>query len=100
MPSSSTPSETQQQQQQQPPSAEDPPAPEAAEQPPPPPTPGPRATAFLKLYDNALSHTLRAISYESFAACFPSIAEAAPASLKAMHQGLVGRLERFAKVGL
>ncbi|KAH8815965.1 Nnf1-domain-containing protein [Xylogone sp. PMI_703] len=94
MPSSTIPSE------QQPP-----PSPSQAERtaPSPPPqqptpvTPGPRATAFIKLYDNALSHTLRAISYDSFAACFPSIARTAPESLKAMHQGLVGRLEGFAK---
>ncbi|RFU24870.1 hypothetical protein B7463_g11468, partial [Scytalidium lignicola] len=90
MPSSTTSSE------------QPPPPPEHMSPSPPPqqPTPltlGPRATAFLKLYDDALSHTLRAISYKSFAACFPTIAQSAPESLRGMHQGLVGRLEGFAK---
>lgn len=63
-------------------------------------TPGPRASAFIKLYDGALSSTLQSISYESFAACFPLIAAQAPDSLRAMHGAFVGRLEGFAKVCL
>jgi len=68
--------------------------------PPAPPialTPGPRAAAFTTLYNSALSNTLKSVPYESFAACFPSIAEQAPAALKAMHSGLTSRLEQFAK---
>ncbi len=61
-------------------------------------TPGPRASAFVKLYNDALSNTLKSISYESFAACFPLIAVQAPDSLRAMHGAFVGRLEGFAKV--
>ncbi|KAH9224012.1 Nnf1-domain-containing protein, partial [Leptodontidium sp. 2 PMI_412] len=69
---------------------------------PPPPapttsTPGPRATAFTKLYNDALANTLKAVSYDSFASCFPSIAEGAPTALKGMHADMAGKLERFAK---
>lgn len=78
--------------------------PSADRSPSPPPsaptasTPGPRASAFITLYNNALSNTLKSISYESFAACFPLIAQQAPDSLRAMHGAFVGRLEGFAKV--
>jgi hypothetical protein len=61
-------------------------------------TPGPRASAFITLYNSALSNTLKSISYDSFAACFPLIATQAPDSLRAMHGAFVGRLEGFAKV--
>ncbi|PVH84777.1 Nnf1-domain-containing protein [Cadophora sp. DSE1049] len=60
-------------------------------------TPGPRATAFQKLYSDALANTLKSISYPSFATCFPSIAEHAPSALKILHENMVGRLEGFAK---
>ncbi|KAK2629085.1 hypothetical protein QTJ16_002188 [Diplocarpon rosae] len=68
---------------------------------PPPPaptalTPGPRALAFSTLHSKTLSKTLSAISYPSFAACFPRIAEQAPAALKGMHSSMVSRLESFA----
>ncbi len=76
--------------------------PEKSPSPPPQPptqqTPGPRAAAFIQLYNNALDSTLNAVSYESFAACFPQIAERAEVPLRAMHGGMVGRLEGFAKV--
>ncbi|KAH7360275.1 Nnf1-domain-containing protein [Rhexocercosporidium sp. MPI-PUGE-AT-0058] len=64
---------------------------------PTPSTPGVRATVFTKLYNDALAKTLTAISYPSFASCFPSIAEQAPAALKGMHADMAGKLERFAK---
>lgn len=70
---------------------------------PPPPkptatTPGPRATQFNKLCTDALSSTLRATSYDSFADCFPTIAAQAPNSLRQMYKGFVEHLERFALV--
>src|SRR3954466_10996665 len=69
--------------------------------PPVPPTastPGIRASAFQKLHNDALASTLKAISYDSFADCFPLIAAQAPGSLRAMHGDFISRLERFAKV--
>jgi len=57
-----------------------------------------RAAAFTKLYNDALASTLKSISYESFADCFPVIAQQAPGSLKGMHNNFVRRLEGFAKV--
>lgn len=61
-------------------------------------TPGPRAAAFTNLYTQALSSTLKSVSYESFADCFPMIAKQAPGSLRHMHENFIGRLEQFAKV--
>ncbi|KAG0646910.1 hypothetical protein D0Z07_6468 [Hyphodiscus hymeniophilus] len=48
-------------------------------------TPGPRAQAFIKLCNDALSKTLRSVSYDSFAACFPLIASQAPEALRTVH---------------
>jgi kinetochore protein NNF1 len=67
--------------------------------PPAPPTqqtPGPRATAFINLYTSALDSTLKSISYPSFAACFPSIAQNAPTQLAAMHTGMTNGFKGFA----
>jgi fructose-1,6-bisphosphatase len=62
------------------------------------PTPGPRATAFLNLYQKTLDITLRNVSYENFAACFPTIAANAPENLRGMHAAMIERLEKFAQV--
>jgi kinetochore protein NNF1 len=74
---------------------------EASPSPPPPAptasTPGPRAAAFIQLYESALANTLRSISYESFSACFPSISASAPASLQHMHSAFISRLSTFAR---
>ncbi|CAL3972170.1 unnamed protein product, partial [Diplocarpon coronariae] len=73
--------------------------PQSPSPPPPAPTaltPGPRALAFSTLHSKTLSKTLSSISYPSFAACFPRIAEQAPAALKGMHGSMVSRLEGFA----
>lgn len=59
-------------------------------------TPGPRATAFKNLYHSALQSTLKAISYDSFAACFPLLSAQAPQALRAMWQAMRDGLERFA----
>jgi kinetochore protein NNF1 len=74
--------------------------PEKSPSPPPQPptalTPGIRATAFIQLYTSALDSTLKAISYPSFSACFPSIAQNAPTQLAAMHTGMTNGLKGFA----
>lgn len=59
--------------------------------------PGPRATAFINLYNSALNSTLSSISYETFSECFPLIAAQAPGALKAMHESVVSRLGGFAR---
>jgi hypothetical protein len=64
------------------------------------PTPGPRAAAFLQLYDKTLTTTLRTISYEAFSACFPNLSESAPETLRAFHGQMIERLGAFAKVCL
>jgi len=61
-------------------------------------TPGPRATAFLNLYQKTFSTTLRTISYDNFAACFPTIATNAPENLRGLHKAMIERLEGFAQV--
>jgi hypothetical protein len=63
------------------------------------PTPGARASAFLTLYQKTLSTTLRTISYDNFAACFPTIAKNAPENLRGLHKAMIQRLEGFAQVG-
>ncbi|KAG9241592.1 Nnf1-domain-containing protein [Calycina marina] len=74
----------------------------SAQSPSPPPeaptalTPGARASAIQTLYASALDNTLRSISYSSFAACFPSIAAAAPESLRSVHKDFLQRLGDFA----
>ncbi|KAI9737079.1 MAG: hypothetical protein M1834_000669 [Cirrosporium novae-zelandiae] len=69
--------------------------------PPPPPvavTPGPRATALLRVFDNALSHTLRKNSYSNFAACFPTPARNMPDVLETVWRQMNHVLEERAKV--
>lgn len=69
---------------------------------PPPPapiaaTPGPRATALQKVFNDALSHTLRANSYANFSACFPTPARQCPQSLEHVWRQLNGKLEESAR---
>lgn len=77
--------------------------PAAAAAPPPPsqqpqPQPGPRAARFMDLYQQTLSKMLSTVTYEDFAACFPTVAGAAEGSLREMHNLFVGRLREFAEV--
>jgi kinetochore protein NNF1 len=63
---------------------------------PPPPTaltPGPLAARLTELYHTALSHTLRACSYENFASCFPTPAKYRPEILKGLWMQVVGKIE-------
>ena len=60
-------------------------------------SPGIRASALQKLYNDALSHTLRSCPYNNFAACFPTPAKHVPESLDGLHRDFVGKLERMGK---
>lgn len=62
-------------------------------------TPGRRATALQTIYHEALAHTVKTISYESFASCFPTPARYCPNSLRAVWKQMMGRFEELAKVG-
>ncbi|KAH7041294.1 Nnf1-domain-containing protein, partial [Microdochium trichocladiopsis] len=55
-------------------------------------TPGPRAAGFQNLLDKSLESTLKKVSWDNFAACYPTIATQAPATLKAVQKQMVERL--------
>lgn len=59
-------------------------------------TPGPRASRFQDIYHKALWATVKANSYENFAACFPTPARHVPASLESVHRQLNAKLEEGA----
>jgi kinetochore protein NNF1 len=59
---------------------------------------GMRAEAFEKLLNGALEHTLSKVSYENFAACFPTWAQYKPRSLKEFHGQFVERLRATCQV--
>ncbi|KAI9657578.1 MAG: hypothetical protein M1829_006886 [Trizodia sp. TS-e1964] len=63
----------------------------------PPPQPGPRARALQKVFDNALSASLKACSYENFAACFPTPARYVPERLEGLWQNMMARIREFAQ---
>ena len=68
--------------------------------PPPPPvalTPGPRASQFQNLYNNALIHTLRTCSYANFSSCFPTPAKYAPQVLTSIWQQVTQQVEERSK---
>lgn len=60
-------------------------------------TPGPRASRFQEVLDSSLSHTLGKISWENFAACYPTVAAQAPAVLRAVQKQMVDRLGALCK---
>jgi kinetochore protein NNF1 len=69
----------------------------------PPPlgeSPGPRATALINVFNNALDATLKRCSYSSFAACFPTAAQYVPESLDALWRDFTGKLGQVWKVNL
>ena len=71
--------------------------------PPVPPTsraPGPRASALQKVFNDALTHTLRTCSYNNFAECFPTPARYVPQALDGLHRDFVGKLEEMCKVSV
>jgi len=61
-------------------------------------TPGPRAAGFQNLLDKSLESTLKKVSWENFAACYPTIAAQAPATLKAVQKQMVERLGTLCRV--
>ena len=68
---------------------------------PPPPlanSPGPRAAALQKVFNEALQHTLDTCSYTNFAGCFPTTARYAGASLEALWTDFKERLGGLCKV--
>ena len=69
--------------------------------PPRPPVslvPGPRAEALQKIFDGALKTTLKTVSYDNFAACFPTPARRVPDALGGLHRDFVNRLSEVCKV--
>ncbi|KAI1412937.1 Nnf1-domain-containing protein [Hypoxylon sp. FL1857] len=62
-----------------------------------PSTPGPRASRFQQVLDSSLSHTLGKISWDNFAACYPTIAAQSPAVLRAVQKQMVDRLGALCK---
>ncbi len=60
--------------------------------------PGHRATALQNIYNEALTHTVKSITYDRFAACFPTPATYCPDSLKKVWSQMMGRFEELAKV--
>lgn len=67
-------------------------SPSPALPPPTPSAPGPRATALLKLYNDAITHILKTCSYSNFAACFPTPAQQVPQSVKLLHEQFSAKL--------
>ena len=63
-----------------------------------PQAPGPRAARFQKVLDDSLKHTLGKVTWENFASCYPTVAERAPATLKAAQRQMVDRLAMLCKV--
>lgn len=72
-------------------------SPSPAQPPPIAQTPGPRAAALQKLYNDAISHTLRTCSYSNFASCFPTAANHAPEAMKQLHTDFIEKLDRSCK---
>ena len=62
--------------------------------------PGARATALQNVFAQALAASLRTVSYDNFAACFPTPAAKCAAGLRAVWAQMVERLEGHAKVPL
>ena len=60
-------------------------------------TPGPRAARLQDLYASSLKHTLARISWDNFAACYPTIAAQTPGKLRAIRAQMVARVEELCK---
>ena len=77
------------------------PQPEPEPQPQPEPVAlGPRARALQKVFDSALLASLKACSYDNFAACFPTPARYVPDRLDALWRNMTARIKEFAEVCL
>ncbi len=64
-------------------------------EPPPPPPPGPRAARLQDLFASSLHHTLAKVSWDNFAACYPTAARRNPAALQAVHRAMLDRLREL-----
>lgn len=53
-----------------------------------------------RIYADALAHTLKACSYDNFAACFPTPARAVPEALDTLHREFCARLGDVCRVSL
>ena len=60
---------------------------------------GRRATALRTIYNEALTHTIKTVSYDRFIACFPTPARYCPESLKGVWKQMMSRFEELARVG-
>lgn len=67
-------------------------SPSPAPPPPVPTTPGPRAAALTKLYNDAVTHVLRTCNYANFSACFPTPAAQVPAAVRHLHEQFTTKL--------
>jgi len=63
-------------------------------------TPGPKAARLQELFASSLAHTLAKISWDNFAACYPTIAARAPGTLKHVQKQMVDRLGQLCNVRL
>jgi hypothetical protein len=59
---------------------------------------GHRATALHNIYSEALAHTVKQISYDKFASCFPTPAAYCAESLRSLWSRLMTRFEMIARV--
>lgn len=57
-------------------------------------TPGPRAAGLLKVFDGAVKSTLDKCSANSFASCFPTLAQYNPEGLDSIRTQIVEQLDR------
>ncbi|KAF2155969.1 Nnf1-domain-containing protein [Myriangium duriaei CBS 260.36] len=60
-------------------------------------TPGARAATLIRVYNDAVSNTLKSCNYDNFAACFPTPAKNVPDALQGLHKDFVERLEQHCK---
>lgn len=63
-------------------------------------TPGPRAARFQETYSLALGHTLAKVSWDNFAACYPTMAARTPGLLRQVQKQMVDRLRELCDVSV
>ena len=61
-------------------------------------TPGPRASRLQEVFASRLKHTVDKITWENFAACYPTIATRAPRTLETVQRQMVGLFEEHCNV--
>ena len=57
-------------------------------------TPGPRATALQKLYNEAIAHIIKTCNYNNFATCFPTPAAYVPDAMEDVHEQFTSKLRQ------